>query len=103
MSLPWLIGAMPAAAAEAAPPLEPPAVRSAFQGFRVAPCNSFSVIQRIEKHGALVRPTTIAPALRKLATVGLSSPATRSLNAATALSVGQSGRASCRERVCQYV
>src|SRR3546814_17387163 len=77
MSLPWLIAAMPAAAAEAAPPLEPPAVRPAFQGFRVAPCNSFSVIHRIEKHAALVPPTTIAPALRQFAPAPLPRPATR--------------------------
>ncbi len=89
MSLPWPIAPMPVAVAAAAPPLEPPGVRAGSHGFSVAPCSALSVNQRIEKAGALVRPITMAPARRRLATTGLSRVATRSLKATTPLSVGQ--------------
>ena len=72
-SLPWAMAPIPVATAAAAPPLEPPAVRSGAQGFSVRPCRSFSVNQRNENAGAFVRPMIIAPARRKLTTTGLSS------------------------------
>jgi hypothetical protein len=48
-----------------------------------------SVNQRIEKAGGLVRPMTMPPARRRLATTGLSRVAITFLNATTPLSVGQ--------------
>ncbi len=89
MSLPCEIGPMPAATAAPAPPLDPPAVMSDRQGLRVRPCSALSVNQRIEKPGVLVRPMTMAPARRRLATTGLSPSAIRSRKATMPLSVGQ--------------
>ena len=43
-SLAWAIGTMPAATAAEAPPEEPPAVWSVFQGFRVCPKSVDSVV-----------------------------------------------------------
>jgi len=88
MSLPWPIAPIPAATALAAPPLDPPGVTLRSRGFSVRPCSSFSEKARIEKAGTLVRPMTMAPAARKLATTGASSGAMTSLNATTPLSVG---------------
>ena len=88
MSLPWAMAPMPAAVAAAAPPLEPPGVRPASHGLRVAPWSALSVNQRIEKPGVLVRPITMPPARRSPATTGLSRVAIRSLKATTPLSVG---------------
>src|SRR3954469_14778535 len=45
-SLPTASGEIPAAAADAAPPLEPPELYSRFQGFDVAPKIRFSVTGR---------------------------------------------------------
>ena len=56
---------MPEAAATAAPPLEPPEVMSALQGFKVLPCSGFSVNHRKEKGGTFVRPRKRKPAERK--------------------------------------
>lgn len=89
MSLPWAIAPMPLAVAVAAPPLEPPGVRPASHGLRVAPWSALSVNQRIEKVGVLVRPMTMPPARRRLATTGLSRAAIAFLNATTPLSVGE--------------
>ena len=72
ISVPWPIAQMPEATADAAPPEEPPGVSVALRGFSVWPCSELRVNQRIEKAGVLVRPTMIAPALRKLVTTGLS-------------------------------
>ncbi len=82
MSLPCASGTMPDATALAAPPLDPPAVRSGLHGLFVRPCRSLSVVQRNEKPGVLLRPTTIAPARRSLRTTGASAPATASASAA---------------------
>src|SRR5690606_30064750 len=87
-SLPWPIAHMPVATATAAPPLEPPGVRRASQGFSVRPCRSLSVYQRIEKAGVLVRPSTTAPALRRFETTGLSDGARLRAKATTPLVVG---------------
>ena len=80
---------MPAATADDAPPLEPPGVCSRDQGLSVRPCRSFSVNQRTEKAGVLVRPMITAPARRRLATTGLSSVAMLSLKATTPLVVAR--------------
>ncbi len=72
ISVPCPIAQIPAATADAAPPEEPPGVRLLLRGFRVWPCSELRVNQRIEKAGVLVRPTMIAPALRRLLTTGLS-------------------------------
>ena len=80
---------MPAATADEAPPLEPPGVCARDQGLSVRPCRSFSVNQRTENAGVLVRPMITAPARRRLATTGLSSVARLSLKATTPLVVAR--------------
>ncbi|MCZ7616976.1 MAG: hypothetical protein M5U32_01230 [Myxococcota bacterium] len=57
----------PAIAAED-PPLEPPGVRSRFHGLRETPNSRFFVSAVCPNSGALVLPTTIAPAARSRAT-----------------------------------
>ena len=52
------------------------------------PCRALSLKMRMEKAGALVRPTMIAPACLRLATTGLSSLAMKSFSGTTPLSVG---------------
>jgi len=69
---------MPAAVAAPAPPDEPPGVIAASCGLSVAPCRSFSVNQRIEKAGVLVRPTITEPEAPRLRTTEPSSGAIRS-------------------------
>src|ERR1700716_2279909 len=88
MSLPWARAPMPVAVAAPAPPLEPPGVTAGSRGFNVRPCSALSVKMRIEKAGALVRPTMMAPAFFRLATTGLSSWAMKSFSGITPLSVG---------------
>ena len=61
-SVPIASGAMPAASAALAPPLEPPGVRSRFQGLRVTPCSGLSVSTLWANSGRLVVPIGIAPA-----------------------------------------
>src|SRR5579885_2016130 len=56
------IGTMPAATAAQAPPLEPPAVRVVFHGFRVGPKSRGSVVASRPNSGVLVFPTMIRPA-----------------------------------------
>ena len=56
-SLPWASGTMPAATAAAAPPDEPPGVRSVSQGLRVGPKRRGSVTGRIPNSGRFVLPT----------------------------------------------
>ena len=51
-----------------APPLEPPGVRSIFQGLRQASPSLFSVGGVMPNSGALVLPSTIAPAWRTRST-----------------------------------
>src|SRR5580704_12787153 len=88
MSLPWAMAPIPVAVAAPAPPLEPPGVTEGSRGLSVRPCSALSVKMRIEKAGALVRPTMMAPACFRLATTGLSSVATKSFRGTTPLSVG---------------
>jgi hypothetical protein len=65
----------PAATAAALPPLEPPGLRSVFQGLRVIPNAGPSVSPMIASSGQLVLPMTTAPADRSRRTSSLSSAA----------------------------
>ena len=69
-------GTMPEASAADDPPLDPPGVRSRFQGLRVAPNSSLSVKGMCPNSGVFVFPTTIAPAAFSRAT-SASSKSTR--------------------------
>ncbi len=66
-------GMRPAATAAAEPPLEPPGVRSVFQGLRVVPHALVCVNATVPNSGAAVLPTGTAPAARSRATWGESS------------------------------
>ncbi len=70
------IGPMPAATATAAPPLEPPDVRSALQALRVRPNNGASVSALWPNSGVVVLPNRIAPAVFKRAAQTASSMGT---------------------------
>ena len=63
-SLPCASGTMPLATAAAAPPLEPPGVRSVSQGFRAGPYRRGSDTGRIPNSGMFVLPTRTKPASR---------------------------------------
>src|SRR5258705_13615422 len=80
-SLPSANEIIPAATAAALPPDDPPAERSGFQGFRVAPKRAFSVTGRKPSSGVLVLPTMMAPADRSFRTCELSWSATQSATA----------------------
>ena len=54
-------GTMPLATAAPDPPLEPPGVTFRFQGLRVGPCNSGSVIPISPNSGVLVLPRITTP------------------------------------------
>ena len=59
----------PAATAAALPPLEPPGLRSVFQGLRVAPQPFDSVKPQIASSGSVVLARITAPAARSRATI----------------------------------
>ena len=82
-SEPWATGTIPAATAAAAPPLDPPGVRSSAHGLRVAPQASVSVTGR-----AAVLGTRRAPG----------DDETRSLVASDAVGVEGRGNRRLRER-----
>ena len=63
-SLAWAAGTMPAATAAAAPPEEPPGVRSGSQGLRVGPKASGSVTGSRPNSGVLVLPKITRPPRR---------------------------------------
>src|SRR3954452_3256321 len=78
LSLPSSTQVNPDATAAAAPPEDPPGVRSWSHGFRVRPNNELAVSCPVIPGGTLVLPTITAPAARSRATaiascVGLSS------------------------------
>src|SRR5215510_3559088 len=54
------------------PPLDPPAIRSLFHGFRVVPKWGFTVVTPYANSWRFVLPTITAPALRSLATTAAS-------------------------------
>src|SRR5712691_9479981 len=68
MSPPSSRAVKPAATAAAAPPDEPPGVRSRFHGLRVTPKSSLSVCQSAQSGGTFDLPNTIAPAALSRAT-----------------------------------
>ncbi len=75
-SLPSASGPSPAATAAAAPPLEPPAIRSRCHGLRVCPKIRLSVTPLHPNSGVFVLPTTTAPARRARSTTIASSSGT---------------------------
>ena len=78
-SLPVATAHNPAASADAAPPLDPPGVRSMFQGLRQGPPNRFSVVPDWPNSGVLVLPSMIAPDFLTLSTTTESNEAMLSL------------------------
>src|SRR5699024_5400952 len=72
-SAPTAHGPIPAATAAAAPPAEPPAVRSGSMGMRVMPVNGLVVTVFHAKSGVVVVPTKIIPSERNRAATGESS------------------------------
>src|SRR4051794_942167 len=73
MSLPWATGTSPAATAAPAPPLDPPVEWAVFQGLRVAPYASGSVVMVVANSGRLVFPQNTKPAARYRAASHVSS------------------------------
>ncbi len=63
-SLAWATGTIPAAVAAAAPPLDPPAMCSGFQGLRQGPRWADSVVPVMPNSGVLVLPRITSPAAR---------------------------------------
>ena len=61
-SLAWATGTVPAATAPAAPPDDPPVVRSGSHGLRAGPNRRGSVTGRIPNSGVWVLPTITKPA-----------------------------------------
>src|SRR6185295_5711255 len=74
-SVPIWSAPIPAAAATAAPPDEPPGVRFGSHGLRVMPVNGLSVTPFQPNSGVVVLPSRTAPASRRRATDGASSGA----------------------------
>jgi hypothetical protein len=63
-SLPWASGSIPDATAAAAPPEEPPGVRSVSHGFLTGPKRRGSDTGRMPNSGMFVLPTITNPASR---------------------------------------
>ena len=80
-SVPIAATPMPVATATAAPPLDPPAVRSTCQGLRVTPVIWLTVAALQPNSEVLVLPMMIAPAARSRATAGASVSGTQSAHA----------------------
>ncbi len=80
VSPPSAMSARPAATAAADPPLEPPAMRDASQGFAVRPKCGLTVVMPQANSWVLVLPTTSAPAARSAATAGASRSGSRRKN-----------------------
>jgi hypothetical protein len=77
-SLPCASGSIPDATAAAAPPDDPPGVRSVSQGLRTGPKRRGSDTGRIPNSGMLVLPTITNPASRSRRTRKASWPGTKS-------------------------
>src|SRR5215218_5967441 len=73
---PCASGSTRAATCAAAPPLEPPGVRSVFHGLRQAPLSSDSVTAVEPNSGVFVLPTTMNPAPLSRRTSAASAPGT---------------------------
>ena len=79
-SVPCASGSMPVATATAEPPEEPAGLSSGFQGLRVAPNSSLTVLAPVANSGVLVLASTIAPAALRRRTTSASSVGTLSSN-----------------------
>src|ERR1700681_1839844 len=79
-SVPTASGPHPAATAAAAPPLDPPLVRSSRQGLRVMPDTGLSAVSLYPDSQVVVLQVMIAPALRKEVTTAESTSGTKSSN-----------------------
>ena len=86
-SPPVASGHRQAARAAAAPPLEPPGVRSVFQGLRPGSPNRFPHAPTRPNSGKLVLPSMMAPASSTLSTMAALLSGTRSLNSSEPLVV----------------
>ena len=75
-SPPCANGPSPAATCAAAPPLDPPGVRSRFQGLRVIPVSGLSVAPFQPNSGVVVFPRKTPPAPCKRRSSGVSSSGT---------------------------
>src|SRR5262245_2250286 len=80
-SEPCAIGASPAATVAAAPPLDPPGVRSGSHGLRQIPFSADSVTAVIPNSGVFVLPSRTNPASRSRRTTAVSKSSTLSANA----------------------
>src|SRR6202161_4197722 len=69
-SVPRASGPRPEATAAAAPPPDPPAVRSGSHGLRVTPVSGLSVTPFQPNSGVVVFPISTAPCSRSRATAG---------------------------------
>jgi hypothetical protein len=78
-SVPIASGPHPAAIEAAAPPLDPPLVRSVFQGLRVMPDTGLSAVSLYPDSQVVVLQVTIAPADFNAETTAASTVGTRSL------------------------
>src|ERR1700675_995036 len=78
-SVPIASGPHPAATAAAAPPLDPPLVRSLFQGLRVTPETGLSAVSLYPDSHVVVLQVMIAPADFNAVTAAASTVGTRSL------------------------
>ena len=78
-SVPCASGSMPVATATAEPPDEPAGLSSGFQGLRVAPNSSLTVLAPVANSGVLVLASTMAPAALRRRTTSASSVGTWSL------------------------
>src|SRR5437660_9979577 len=76
-SEPWASGPRPAAAAAAAPALEPPVVIAVFQGLRVMPVSGLSPSAFQPNSVLVVLPSITPPAAAGRRTNGASPPGTR--------------------------
>ena len=75
-SPPWARGPRPAATCADAPPLDPPGVRSRFQGLRVIPVSGLSVAPFHPNSGVVVLPRKTPPAPSRRRSSGVSSSGT---------------------------
>ena len=89
MSLPMPNGVMPVASAAASPPLEPPGVRSPFQGLYVRPRSGLSVSSRAPISGRLVRASGTPPARFMRSTSAASRSGRKFARAGTPIVVGE--------------
>src|SRR5262245_1156525 len=69
-SVPSAMGTAPAATVAAEPALEPPELRSVFQGFRVMPVNGEMPVPFQPNSGVVVLPMMIVPASMRRCTIG---------------------------------